>query len=435
MGKYFGTDGIRGIAFEKLNAELAFKVGLAIGKVVKPKQIVIGTDTRQSNNMLAYSLASGAMSQGVDVLFAGVVSTPMIAYYSEMHQIIGVMITASHNPYYDNGIKVFDKGFKTVDELELKIEAVMDHGPFDVLDKWGNLTLTEEVEKLYLAFYEKLGLKPSKLSIVYDSAHGASYQISNKLFNKYHKHTHQINNQPDGLNINVECGSTHMEMIANVVKSRKADIGFAFDGDADRCLVVNSKGEVVDGDQMIYLFATYLKAKGELPKNHVVLTKMSNPGMLKKLKDNGISYSLTDVGDKYVFKEMNDHGYGLGGEASGHIILNHIMHSGDGVLSALYLLKIIEESGKTLDELLGEIKLYPLKMINIKNVDKGVLKRDSVINLLEDVKKILKDDYLLLVRPSGTEPLIRVTMSYQDEKVLDREINRIVELIKKEGSV
>lgn len=435
MGKYFGTDGIRGVAFEKLNAELAFKVGLAIGKVVKPKQIVIGTDTRQSNNMLAYSLASGAMSQGVDVLFAGVVSTPMIAYYSEMHQIIGVMITASHNPYYDNGIKIFDKGFKTVDELELKIEAVMDHGPFDVLDKWGNLTLTEEVEKLYLAFYEKLGLKPSKLSIVYDSAHGASYQISNKLFNKYHKHTHQINNQPDGLNINVECGSTHMEMIANVVKSRKADIGFAFDGDADRCLVVNSKGEVVDGDQMIYLFATYLKSKGELPKNHVVLTKMSNPGMLKKLKDNGISYSLTDVGDKYVFKEMNDHGYGLGGEASGHIILNHIMHSGDGVLSALYLLKIIEESGKTLDELLGEIKLYPLKMINIKNVDKGVLKRDSVINLLEDVKKILNDDYLLLVRPSGTEPLIRVTMSYQDEKVLDREINRIVELIKKEGSV
>lgn len=435
MGKYFGTDGIRGVAFEKLNAELAFKVGLAIGKVVKPKQIVIGTDTRQSNNMLAYSLASGAMSQGVDVLFAGVVSTPMIAYYSEMHQIIGVMITASHNPYYDNGIKIFDKGFKTVDELELKIEAVMDHGPFDVLDKWGNLTLTEEVEKLYLSFYEKLGLKPSKLSIVYDSAHGASYQISNKLFKKYHKHTHQINNQPDGLNINVECGSTHMEMIANVVKSRKADIGFAFDGDADRCLVVNSKGEVVDGDQMIYLFATYLKAKGELPKNHVVLTKMSNPGMLKKLKDNGISYSLTDVGDKYVFKEMNDHGYGLGGEASGHIILNHIMHSGDGVLSALYLLKIIEESGKTLDELLGEIKLYPLKMINIKNVDKGVLKRDSVINLLEDVKKILKDDYLLLVRPSGTEPLIRVTMSYQDEVVLDREINRIVELIKKEGSV
>lgn len=435
MGKYFGTDGIRGVAFEKLTAELAFKVGLAIGKVIHPKQIVIGTDTRQSNNMLAYSLASGAMSQGVDVLFAGVVSTPMIAYYSEIHQIIGVMITASHNPYYDNGIKIFDKGFKTVDELELKLENIIDNGPFDVLEKWGNLNITEAVEKLYIAFYDKLGLKPSNLSIVYDSAHGANYQIAKKLFDQYHKNAFQINNQPDGLNINVGCGSTHMEMISEVVKSRKADIGFAFDGDADRCLVVNKKGEVVDGDQMIYLFATHLKSKGELPKNHVVLTKMSNPGMLKKLKDNGISYSLTDVGDKYVFKEMNDHGYGLGGEASGHIILNHIMHSGDGLLSALYLLKIIQESGKTLEELLGDIHLYPLKMINIKNVDKGVLKRDSVVALLEDVKKVLNDDYLLLVRPSGTEPLIRVTMSYQDEVVLDREINRIVDLIKKEGSV
>ena len=435
MGKYFGTDGIRGVAFEKLTAELAFKVGLAIGKVVKPKQIVIGTDTRQSNNMLAYSLASGAMSQGVDIVFAGVVSTPMIAYYSEIHQIIGVMITASHNPYYDNGIKVFDKGYKTVDELELKIEDVMDNGPFDVLPVWGKLNLTDEVEKLYLEFYEKLELKPSKLHIVFDTANGANYQIARKLFNKYHKHTLQINDQPDGLNINVNCGSTHMEMITKTVLDKKADIGFAFDGDADRCLVVNKQGELVDGDQMIYLFATYLKSKGQLPKNHVVLTKMSNPGMLKKLKDNGITYSLTDVGDKYVFKEMNDHGYGLGGEASGHIILNHIMHSGDGLLSALYLLKIIEESGKTLDELLGDIYLYPLKMINIKNVDKGVLKRDSVQALLEDVKRILKDDYLLLVRPSGTEPLIRVTMSYQDEVVLDREINRIVELIKKEGAL
>ena len=435
MGKYFGTDGIRGVAFEKLTAELAFKVGLAIGKVVKPRQIVIGTDTRQSNNMLAYSLASGAMSQGVDVLFAGVVSTPMIAYYSEAHQIIGVMITASHNPYYDNGIKIFDKGFKTLDELELKLEDIIDHGPFDVLDKWGGLNLTEDVEKLYIEFYEKLGLKPSKLNIIYDSAHGANYIIANKLFNKYHKNAIQINNQPDGLNINVDCGSTHMEMISHVVTTKKADIGFAFDGDGDRCLVINKKGEVVDGDQMVYLFATYLKAKGELPKNHVVLTKMSNPGMLKKLKDNGITYSLTDVGDKYVFKEMNDHGYGLGGEASGHIILNHIMHSGDGLLSALYLLKIIEESGKTLEALLGDIHLYPLKIINVKNVDKAVLKRDSVVTLLEDVKNVLKDDYLLLVRPSGTEPLIRVTMSYQDEVVLDREINRIVDLIKKEGSV
>jgi len=435
MGKYFGTDGIRGVAFEKLTAELAFKVGLAIGKVVKPKQIVIGTDTRQSNNMLAYSLASGAMSQSVDVLFAGVVSTPMIAYYSEMHQIIGVMITASHNPYYDNGIKIFDKGFKTLDELELKIEHSIDHGPWEVLETWGKLSITDQVEKLYIEFYEKLGLNSSKLSIVYDSAHGANYLISKKLFDKYHPNAVQINNQPDGLNINVDCGSTHIDMISNYVLKSNADIGFAFDGDGDRCLVVNKKGELVDGDQMLYVLATYLKAKGQLPKNHLVLTKMSNPGMLKKLKDKGISYSLTDVGDKYVFKEMNDHGYGLGGEASGHIILNHIMHSGDGLLSALYLLKIIEESGQSLEALLGDIQLYPLKMINIKNVDKGVLKRDSVVALLKDVEHVLKEDYLLLVRPSGTEPLIRVTMSYLDETVLDQQINRIVDLIKKEGSV
>lgn len=435
MGKYFGTDGIRGVAFEKLTAELAFKVGLAIGKVIQPKQIIIGTDTRQSNNMLAYSLASGAMSQGVDIVFAGVVSTPMVAYYSEVHQIIGVMITASHNPYYDNGIKVFDRGYKTVDELELKLEAIIDHGPYDVKPVWGKLSLTDEVEKLYLSFYDQLNLQSSNLAIVYDSAHGANYQIAKKLFDRYHANAIQIHAEPDGLNINVNCGSTHLDSLMQTVKSTKADIGFAFDGDADRCLVVNRNGELVDGDQMIYLYATYLKAKGQLPKNHVVLTKMSNPGMLKKLKDNGITYSLTDVGDKYVFKEMNDHGYGLGGEASGHIILNHIMHSGDGLLAALYLLKIIQESGQTLENLLGDIYLYPLKMINIKNVDKGVLKRDSVVALLKDVESVLKDDYLLLVRPSGTEPLIRVTMSYQDENILDREIQRIVELIKKEGSM
>lgn len=435
MGKYFGTDGIRGVAFEKLNAELAFKVGIAIGKVIKPKTIVLGTDTRKSKDMLAYSLAAGVMSQGVDVLFAGVVSTPMIAYYSELHQTIGVMITASHNPYMDNGIKVFNKGYKTVDSLELELEHVIDHGPFTPTDVFGKLELTDKVEKAYMDFYDNLGLKPSSLKIVYDSANGANYEISNKIFNKYYKNAVQYNNQPDGYNINVGCGSTHMEYITNKVIIDKADIGFAYDGDADRCLVSDRFGRVVDGDLLMYIFATYMKEQGLLNKNHLVVTKMSNPGMLKELKKQGIKFSLTDVGDKYVFKEMNDNGYSLGGEASGHIILNHLMHSGDGLLVSLYLLKILEEKQVNLEDLVKHIELYPFTLVNLKNIDKKVLEKEVVKSLIKEVKDTLGEDSLVLIRPSGTEPLVRVTISHQDQALIDASVDKIVNLIKKEGSL
>lgn len=435
MGKYFGTDGIRGIAFEKLTAELAFKVGVAIGVVVKPKTIVIGTDTRLSKDMLAYSLATGAMSQGVDILFAGITSTPMIAYYSEIKQIIGVMITASHNPYHDNGIKVFNKGYKTIDALEIELEAIIDQGPFNPSSVWGKLTISDDIEVKYLEFYESLKLKPSHLKIAYDSAHGANYQIARKIFDKYHPNAIQYNHEPNGLNINVNSGSTHMAFITSKVLESKADIGFAYDGDADRCLVSDRFGQVVDGDKLLYVFASYLKEKGLLNKNHVVLTKMSNPGMLKKLKEKGIAFSLTDVGDKYVFKEMNDNGYSLGGEASGHVILNHILHSGDGLLVSLYLLHILDEKNISLEDLVSDFDMYPFSMVNVKNIDKKVLEKQVVKDLIKSVEKELGEDCLVLIRASGTEPLVRVTISHQNELLMNQSIERIVNLIKKEGSL
>lgn len=435
MGKYFGTDGIRGVAFEKLTAELAFKVGVAIGQVIKPKTIVIGTDTRKSKDMLAYSLSAGVMSQGVDVLFAGVVSTPMIAYYSEIHQTIGVMITASHNPYMDNGIKVFNKGYKTVDALELELEHVIDHGPFTPSAVFGKLTLTEDVRKAYLDFYEGLGLKPSTLKIVYDSANGANYEIAKTIFDRYYPNARQYNNTPDGYNINVSCGSTHMDYISQKVVEQQADIGFAYDGDGDRCLVSDSNGKLIDGDLLMYVFATYMKEKGLLNKNHLVVTKMSNPGMLKELKNQGITFSLTDVGDKYVFKEMNDYGYSLGGEASGHIILNHLMHSGDGLLVSLYLLKILEEKQMKLEDLIKHIELYPLTLVNLKNIDKKVLEKTVVKALIEEVKQTLGEDSLVLIRPSGTEPLVRVTISHPNTALVNDCVDKLVDLIKKEGTL
>ncbi|HBG33195.1 MAG: hypothetical protein A2084_02045 [Tenericutes bacterium GWC2_39_45] len=432
MGKYFGTDGIRGVAFEKLNAELAFRVGQAISNVLKSSTVVIGMDTRESSPMLAYSIANGILSSGYDVLFAGVVSTPMIAHYSKKNSLVGVMITASHNPFMDNGIKIFNKGFKMLDEDELMIEDFIDHGN-PLIKTFGKITLSDDVKKEYLNIYNQFDLKPTSLKIGFDSANGATYQISREIIDKLNPASIQINGQPDGRNVNVDSGSTHPEAIINLVKSKKLDIGFSFDGDGDRILVVDSQGTPYDGDMLIYIIGTYLKKTNKLNHDTVVLTKMSNPGILKALSDQKIKYSLTDVGDKYVADEMLTKGYTIGGESSGHIILSHLLHSGDGLLVAIYLLHILYELNKKLPELIKSVVLYPIKTINIKNINKAVLKKDSVISKVTETKVKLGPNSLLLVRPSGTEPLVRVTISSKDPVLMNELANQLVLFIQKEG--
>lgn len=432
MGKYFGTDGIRGVAFEKLNSELAFRVGQAIGHVLKPKTVVIGMDTRLSSPMLGYSIANGLMALGVNIKFANVVSTPMIAHYSKLHQIIGIMITASHNPFMDNGIKVFHHGYKTTEDIESLLEDFIDYGVLSY-QSFGSLEISDDIKNEYLKIYEKLDLKPLSLNIGFDSANGANYMIAREIFDRINPQSIQIANKPNGTNINLNCGSTHLESILQLVKEKKLDIAFSFDGDGDRIILIDGDLRVYDGDLIIYMISRYLKDKNLLNKNKVVLTKMSNPGILKALKEHHIDYVLTDVGDKYVFHELYTNNYTIGGESSGHIILTHLLHTGDGLLVAIYLLKILEEMKISLHELIKDVWMFPLKLTNIKGIDKTILKRGPIIEVIEEVKQRLGENSLLLVRPSGTESLIRITISHEDESLVNDMTTYLVDSIHEEA--
>jgi len=431
--KYFGTDGIRGVGFKELNEKLAFKLGQGLKEALNCKKVVIGLDTRQSSNMLAYMLAAGALSVGVDVIFAGIASTPMIAYYSKLKKIAGVMITASHNPYEDNGIKVLNMGRKTNPQEELILESYIDNKDIKVNFE-GKFELSNDIEEEYLKLIEKLEIKNSNIKISYDSANGANYLISNKIMSKFYENSIQIGNNPNGKNINLNCGSTNLNAIIKHVIDNKMDIGFAYDGDGDRVIAVDGFGKVYDGDLIIYIIAKYLKEKEKLTNNQVVLTKMSNPGILKALKKIGINYSLTDVGDKYVYQEMIDNNYILGGEASGHIILRNILDSGDGLLISLYLLKILNYYNLKIEELVKDVNFYPLKMVNIKNVNKQILKDKNVINYLEKIKQEFEEDDIFLIRASGTENLIRVTISSKDNEKLEKYMDIITKYLKEEGA-
>jgi phosphoglucosamine mutase len=432
MGKYFGTDGIRGVAFDTLTSDLAFRVGQAIAHVYHPQEVVIGMDTRESSPMLAYSIANGLMANGIEVIFAGVVSTPMVAYYSKLKSIIGIMITASHNPFMDNGIKVFNKGYKTVEADETKLEDFIDHGTV-TYQPFGKLIMSQDIHDEYIKIYDGLNLRPSKLKIGYDSANGANYLIAKEIFNRVNTEATQISAAPNGKNINLNCGSTHLDPIIELIRKKNLDIAFSFDGDGDRIILLDSRGRVYDGDLIIYMIAKYLKSKYLLNKDTVVLTKMSNPGILKALDDKGIKYVLTDVGDKYVFHELYTNGYTIGGESSGHVILTHLIHTGDGLLVALYLLKILEEKSSTLDELASGVTLYPLKLTNIKGINKEVLKKQAVIDKIKTIQDKLGSHALLLVRASGTESLIRVTISHKDSSLVEQLTNELVTFIQKEG--
>ena len=429
MGKYFGTDGIRGRYNLELTNSLAFKVGQSLKSVLGTSKLVIGMDTRESSSELMYSLSSGAQSLGIDVMIAGVVSTPMISHYSKQKNITGIMITASHNPYTDNGIKVFNKGNKLLESEELAIEDFVDTNVEFEIVKIGKTYSGEEVFDLYADLIESLDLVESDLRIGFDSANGANYLISLGVLRELCKDFIRVGNTPDGKNINKGVGSTHLESIINVVKENNLDIGFSFDGDGDRILVVDKDLKVFDGDLLIYIIAVYLKDKNLLNEDTVVLTSMSNLGIIKAFERKGIKVMLTDVGDKYVLEKLNEKGYSIGGENSGHIILRDFINTGDGVLVAAYLLKIINETNKSLIELTSDITMWPQKMENIRTFNKEILDDERVVDVIKEVKNILGLNGKVLVRASGTEPLIRVTISCETESDLKKYMELIVSII------
>lgn len=429
MPKYFGTDGIRGRYNVELNNAMAFQIGQSLKHVLGTSRLVVGMDTRESSSELMYSVVSGAQSQGVDVMVAGVVSTPLISLYSYKKQVTGVMITASHNPYHDNGIKIFNNGIKLTVEQEEEIEAYIDNVKEFEVKSFGQTYSGEDVLDVYLDLIESLDLYETDLKIGVDSAHGANHLIAKGIFRELASEFHHIGDAPDGKNINAGFGSTHIETIRNLVLENELDIGFSFDGDGDRVLLVDRDGTIVDGDQIIYVIATHLKRQGLLKQNAVVLTKMSNLGIIKAFESEGIEVVLTDVGDKYVLEAIDKYGYSVGGENSGHIILRDHLHTGDGLLVALMVLKILQDSEQTLEELIAPITMWPQKLTNIRTFNKTILADERVRAVIDEVTAELGKDGKVLVRASGTEPLIRVTISCETDELVDNYTNRIVDVI------
>jgi len=440
MGKYFGTDGVRGIANENLTVELAYKVGRYLayyyGKVA-PCQVVIGKDTRLSSSMFEAALISGFLESGAQVYQLGYTSTPCVSHLVANGEFnCGVMISASHNPYYDNGIKVFKSdGTKIDSELEDLIEEYF--GGTEQLqraarDKIGKLIdfregILQYQEYLVALVEDKLD---NNLKIAVDLANGSSCYTAPVVFEKLGLNVDLYFDKPDGININNDCGSTHLSQLQKLLKEKKYDLAFAFDGDADRMLALDEDGKVVDGDAILYICGTYLKAMGQLTGNTVVTTVMSNIGFHKAMKSEDIKLEITQVGDKYVYDCMKNGNYALGGEQSGHIIFSQYANSGDGLLTALVLLQIISKSGSSLKELLNDLVIYPQLLVNLKVRDKNIINDPEVVALIGRISADLGDEGRILVRTSGTEPLIRVMVEAKNDDICRDYVDETIALLK-----
>ncbi len=445
MGKLFGTDGVRGVANSELTPEMAFNLGKAGAYVLTKEEkerptVVIGMDTRVSGDMLQDALSAGIMAMGANVIKVGVMPTPAIAYLVRRYgATAGVVISASHNPFEYNGIKFFNsEGFKLADEIEDEIELMMLRDSMRGTHLYG-----ERIGKCLVADEDALGkytefLKSTVegnfngMQVVLDCANGASYQVAERVFTELGAKVTVIGNNPNGFNINDGCGSTHPERLQEEVVRQQADCGLAFDGDADRLIAVDAEGNIVDGDHLIYICASYLKKKGCLEKNLVTATVMSNMGLYKAVEEMGASVDTTAVGDRYVLERMLQSGCVIGGEQSGHIIfLNHTT-TGDGVLSALQTLQAVRDSGRTLGELAAEMKVYPQVLNNakVKNENKTRYDKDEVImKEIRSVEKKMKGDGRVLIRPSGTEPLVRVMIEGSDEAAIKEDAAALAALI------
>jgi len=446
MGKYFGTDGFRGEANVGLTVNHAFKVGRFLGhyygKDHKAK-IVIGKDTRRSSYMFEYALAAGLTASGADAYLLHVTSTPSVSYVARTEEFdCGIMISASHNPFYDNGIKIINgNGYKLEAEVETLIEEYIDREVDDLpLATGENIGRTVDYvlgRNRYLGYLISLPTKSFKgIRVGLDCANGSAHQIATAVFNALGAKTYVINAEPDGTNINTDCGSTHIEKLQDFVKANKLDIGFAYDGDADRCMAVDENGNLIDGDAILYICGNYLKNKGELNSDTVVTTVMSNMGLYKAFDKLGIDYEKTDVGDKYVSENMVANDYSLGGEQSGHIIFSKYATTGDGVLTSLKLMDAMIDSKRKISELAEGFKVYPQLLINLRVSDKDLVMNDSdVLKAKEEAEAGLNGDGRVLLRKSGTEPLIRVMVEAKSDEKCKETADRIIEVIKAKGYV
>lgn len=444
MGKYFGTDGVRGIANSELTPELAFKVGRFGGYVLtkdkeRPK-VIIGRDTRISGHMLEGALVAGLLSIGAEVMRLGVISTPGVAYLTKaLGAQAGVMISASHNPVQDNGIKFFGPdGYKLSDEQELEIEGLMDQEvdnlPRPVGADLGQVNDYFEGGQKYLQFLKQTVDEDfTGIHVALDCAHGATSSLATHLFADLDADVSTMGTSPNGLNINEGVGSTHPEALAAFLKEKGADVGLAFDGDGDRLIAIDENGTIVDGDQIMYVCAKFLKEEGRLKKDTIVSTIMSNLGFYKALEAHGIPSVQTAVGDRYVVEEMKKNDYNLGGEQSGHIIFLDYNTTGDGLLTGLQIVNIMKITGKPLSELVAEMKKYPQLLINVKVTDKyKVTDNEKVKEVISVVEQEMNGNGRILVRPSGTEPLVRVMAEAPTEEQCRTYVNRIVEVVKQE---
>lgn len=446
MGRLFGTDGVRGVANADLTPELAFRLGRVGAYVLTTRnpgaRIVIGKDTRISGDMLEAALVSGILSGGVDVLRLGVISTPGVAYLTKhLRADAGVMISASHNPVEDNGIKFFGgNGFKLLDDIEERIEHILATGeeslPRPTGDQVGRVYDEPAVETYIRFLISTVDQQLDGLHIVLDCANGAASAIAPEVFRRLGAKVTVIHAEPDGVNINVGCGSTHPHVVQRAVLAHDADIGLSFDGDADRLIAVDSTGQVVDGDFVMAICATALKAEGKLDDNKLVATVMSNLGFIKAMESQGIDVLRTAVGDRYVMERMRADKAVLGGEQSGHIIfLNHTT-TGDGILTALQLVQVLVKSGKPLSQLRNVMTRYPQILENVRVSDKhGWRENERIQAALKQGEAVLGDDGRVLVRESGTEPIVRVMVEGPEEHVLRQVVSDIVQVVEAELGV
>lgn len=444
MGKYFGTDGVRGVANSELTPELAFKLGRFGGYVLtkdkeRPK-VIIGRDTRISGHMLEGALVAGLLSIGAEVMRLGVISTPGVAYLTKaLGAQAGVMISASHNPVADNGIKFFGPdGFKLSDEQELEIEGLMDlekdELPRPVGSDLGQVNDYFEGGQKYLQYLKQTVDEDfTGIHIALDCAHGATSSLATHLFADLDADLSTMGASPNGLNINDGVGSTHPEALSAFVKEKGADVGLSFDGDGDRLIAIDENGDIVDGDQIMYICAKFLKEQGRLKHNTVVSTVMSNLGFYKGLEGHGVESVQTAVGDRYVVEEMKKTGYNLGGEQSGHIIFLDYNTTGDGLLTGLQLANIMKITKKPLSELAGEMQKFPQKLVNIRVTDKyHVTDNEKVSAIISEVEAEMNGNGRILVRPSGTEPLVRVMAEAPSEGLCESYVSRIAAVVEEE---
>ncbi|MDD2978412.1 MAG: phosphoglucosamine mutase [Hespellia sp.] len=444
MGKYFGTDGFRGEANVVLNVEHAFKVGRYLGWYFGQEhkaRIVIGKDTRRSSYMFEYALAAGLTASGADAYLLHVTTTPSVSYVARTEDFdCGIMISASHNPFYDNGIKLISgQGHKIEAEVEEKVEAYID-GEVEEIPLATGADIGRTVDfaagrNRYIGHLIAVATRSFKdMRIGLDCSNGSASSIAKSVFDALGAKTYVINSEPDGTNINSNCGSTHIEVLQAYVKEKKLDVAFAFDGDADRCIAVDENAKVIDGDLILYVCGKYLMKQGRLDGNTIVTTIMSNLGLYKACDKIGMKYEQTAVGDKYVNENMMENGYVLGGEQSGHIIFSKYAKTGDGILTALMVMEVIMETKQSLGKLVEEVKIYPQLLKNVRVTDKPAAQANPAVQAsVKAVADALGNDGRILVRESGTEPVIRVMVEAASDELCEKYVDQVIDVIKSEG--